>query len=478
MEAPRNARSRTVHTLAAPLLFLMLLLLPLPDMPYAVRGSIGLLLWMSWWWIATPVDLAVTAFLPPAVVAIFNLMPLGGLLSAYSDPLVFLLLGANMLSTLWQRWGLDRRVALASLLAIGSSTRQQLATWFIVAALLSSVLPNAVVAATLMPIVVAMLRFIGVESAARSAFGSALLIAVAWGTSIGGAGTPLGGAHNLLTVQLLEQQFLHREFLFTTWVVRLAPLTILTTIASLAFVAWALTPEVRRVEGSRAYFTGELRALGPMSMPERLGLSFFLAAMLLSFTRQLYAGWLPGLTPAFVFLAFGVLSFAIRHNGVPLLEWGYAQSHMVWGLIFLFAGGSALGQVLNDTGTARYLADRLVPLAGSGGAAAIVIFTFLSIVITQITSNTAAAAILVPIVVSTFARLGLNPVPFVYIVGVAVNIGLMLPSSSAGPAIAAGYGVDLRTMFWQGARLAALLFVLLVGAGYLLARFWPAFGVA
>jgi sodium-dependent dicarboxylate transporter 2/3/5 len=147
-------------------------------------------------------------------------------------------------------------------------------------------------------------------------------------------------------------------------------------------------------------------------------------------------------------------------------------------LIFLFAGGSALGQVLNDTGTARYLADRLVPLAGSGGAAAIVIFTFLSIVITQITSNTAAAAILVPIVVSTFARLGLNPVPFVYIVGVAVNIGLMLPSSSAGPAIAAGYGVDLRTMFWQGARLAALLFVLLVGAGYLLARFWPAFGVA
>src|SRR5262245_30670247 len=328
MSAP--SRSRAFHTFAPPVLFLILLSLPLPTTPYAVRGGIGLLLWMSWWWLATPVDLAVTAFLPPVVVALCNLIPIGTVLSAYSDPLVFLLLGANMLSTLWQRWGLDRRIALVSFLAIGSSTRQQVATWFIVSAILSSVLPNAVVAATLMPVVIAMLRFLGVESPARSAFGSALLIAIAWGTAIGGAGTPLGGAHNLMTVQLLEQQFLHREFLFTTWVVRTAPLTILTTVASLAFVAWALTPEVRRVEGSRAYFAGELRALGPMSMPERLGLWFFLAAMLLSFTRQLYAGWLPGLTPAFVFLTFGVLSFAIRHNGTPLLEWGYAQSQMVW----------------------------------------------------------------------------------------------------------------------------------------------------
>src|SRR5215510_7369611 len=260
--------SRAFHTLAAPLLFLILLLSPIPATPYAVRGSIGLLLWMAWWWLATPVDLAVTAFLPPAIVALFNLMPIGSVLSAYSDPLVFLLLGANMLSTLWQRWGLDRRIALVSFLFIGSSTRQQVATWFIVSAILSSVLPNAVVAATLMPIVIAMLRFLGVDAGAKSAFGSALLIAIAWGTAIGGAGTPLGGAHNLMTVQLLEQQLLHREFLFTTWVVRLAPLTNLTTVASLAFVAWALTPEVRRVEGSREYFTGALRGLGPMSMPE------------------------------------------------------------------------------------------------------------------------------------------------------------------------------------------------------------------
>ncbi|TMG79845.1 MAG: TRAP transporter large permease subunit [Betaproteobacteria bacterium] len=135
----------------------------------------------------------------------------------------------------------------------------------------------------------------------------------------------------------------------------------------------------------------------------------------------------------------------IRWKSEPLLEWNYAERHMVWGLIFLFAGGSALGQVLSETGTAQFLADRLVPLAENGGFLAVAVFAFIGMFLTQITSNTAAAAIVVPITISTFDRLGVNPVPFVYLVGAAVNFGVMLPSSSAGPAIAAGYGVNLKT---------------------------------
>lgn len=464
--------------LGGPAVFLLLVLSPLPSTPYPVRASIGLLVWMSWWWIARPVHLAVTAFLPLVVTALFDFLPVGVILPAYAEQLIFLLLGANMLATLWRRWGLDRRIALLSLLGIGTSTRRQIVAWFLVATVLSAFLPNAVVAASMMPIVVAMLRFIGIADIGKSAFGSALLIAVAWGTSVGGSGTPLGGAPNLLTIQFLEQRLIDHEFLFTTWLTRVLPLTVLIACAALAFMAFAFKPEISRVEGSRAYFLQELRALGAMSVPEKWGLSLFVAATLLAFTRQVYASELPGLTPAFAFLAFGVLSFTIRHDGVPLLEWEYAQTHMVWGLIYLFAGGSALGQILSETGTALFLADRLVPLAGGGGFLAVVVFSFLTIVITQITSNTAAIAIVVPITISTFERLGLNPIPFVYIVAAAGNYGLMLPSSSAGPAIAAGYGVNLTTMFSWGAWLTGMIWILLVGAGYLLARFWPGFGVA
>jgi sodium-dependent dicarboxylate transporter 2/3/5 len=469
---------RTLHVLGAPALFLLLAFAPVAAVPYAVRASIGLLLWMSWWWIAGPVHLAVTGFLPLVVVALFDVLPVGNILPLYAEQLVFLLIGANMLAAVWRRWNIDRRIALVSLMAIGTDTRRHVMAWFLVAALLSSVLPNAVVAASMMPIVLALLRFLGIETVRTSAFGSALLIAVAWGSSIGGAATPLGGAHNLLAVQLLEREWLGREFLFTTWVTRLLPLTAAIVVASLIFIRFAFTPEIRRVEGTRAYFADQMRALGPISAAERWGLGLFVAAMLLAFTRQLYASLLPGLTPALVFLGLGIASFVVQCKGVPLLEWDYAQRHMVWGLIYLFAGGSALGQVLSDTGTATFLAGLLTPLAGGGGFAAVAVFSLLTILITQVTSNTAAVAIVVPVTITTFQGLGLNPVPFVYIVAVAANYGLMLPSSSAGPAVAAGYDVDLGTMFWRGLWLTALSWLLLLAMGYLLATMWPGFGVA
>jgi sodium-dependent dicarboxylate transporter 2/3/5 len=172
-------RASPVHALGAPVLFLLLVATPLPGVPYAVRGSIGLLIWMSWWWITQPVHLAVTGFLPLVVLAVFGFLPVSEILPAYAEQLVILLIGANMLATLWSRWGLDRRIALVSLLGIGTSTRRQILAWFSIAAVLSAVLPNAVVAAAMMPIVVAMLRFIGIEDIAKSAFGSALLLAVA-----------------------------------------------------------------------------------------------------------------------------------------------------------------------------------------------------------------------------------------------------------------------------------------------------------
>ena len=469
---------RFVHALIGPAVFVVLAALPLPGVAYPIRASIGLLVWMSWWWIFQPVHLAVTGFLPLAVLAVFDFHPVTDILPAYSQQLVILLLGANMVTTLWARWGLDRRIALVSLLGIGTDTRRQILAWFAISVVLSTCLPNTVVAAAMMPIVVAMLRFIGIENFGGSVFASALLIAVAWGSSIGGSGTPLGGAPNLLTVQFLQDQLIDHAFLFTTWLVRMLPLTALAALIGAVYLRFAFKPEMERVDGTRAYFTRELDSLGPMSAPEKWGLAFFVAATLLAFTRQFYVDYFPGLTPAFAFLTFGLLSFVVRHRGEPLLTWEFAQGHMIWGLIFLFAGGSALGQVLSQTGTAQFVADGLVPIAGAGGFAAIVVFAVLTTALTQITSNTAAVAIVVPIAISTFQTLGINPIPVVYAVAAIGNYGLMLPSSSGGPAIAAGYGVDLKAMFKWGAGLMLLILVAEIAATYLLARFWQAFGTA
>jgi sodium-dependent dicarboxylate transporter 2/3/5 len=471
-------RVRVMHAIGGPVVFLLLVALPLAGIEYPIRASLGLLIWMSWWWIAQPVHLAVTGLLPLVVLALFDFLPVLDILPAYAQQLVILLIGANILATLWTRWGLDRRIALFSLLGIGTSTRQQILAWFAIATILSSFLPNTVVAAAMMPIVVAMLRFIDIREIDKSVFGSALLIAVAWGTSVGGSGTPVGGAPNLLTVQFIESELIDHEFLFTTWVTRILPLTILTAIIAFVFMRFAFKPEMDRVEGTHEYFTDELRKLGRMRAPEWWGLALFAVATLLAFTRQFYSDALPGLTPAFAFLVCAIVAFVVRHQGEPMLTWEYAQGRMVWGLIYLFAGGSALGQILSQTGTAQFIADQLIGLTDGGGVIAIVVFVVLTVTLSQITSNTAAVAIVVPITISTFQAAGLNAIPMVYIVAAAGNYGLVLPSSSGGCAVAAGYGVNLKMMSAWGLALTLLVMAALTIGGYLLATFWPGFGVA
>ena len=177
--------SNLPHLLAGPALFAALLLAPFDGIPFETQGAMGLLGWMAWWWIFRPVHLAVTGLLPLAVAAIFGLAPMEEVASAYSQDTILLLLGANILTSVWTRWGLDRRIGLASLKGVGTDTRKQILIWFLVSAGLSGVLPNTIVAATMIPIVVAMLRSVGIEDLWDSRVGTALVIAVAWGTSAG-----------------------------------------------------------------------------------------------------------------------------------------------------------------------------------------------------------------------------------------------------------------------------------------------------
>jgi sodium-dependent dicarboxylate transporter 2/3/5 len=207
-------------------------------------------------------------------------------------------------------------------------------------------------------------------------------------------------------------------------------------------------------------------------------LGLFVAATIFAFTRQFYSSALPGLSPSFSFLVFALLCFIVRSKGEQLLTWEYAQGQLMWGLFYVFAGGTALGNVLNKTGTAKYLADLLVPYAGSGGLAAVAVVSALSIVVAQIISNVATVAIMVPIVISVFTSLGQNPIPYVYIVIAASHCGFMLPSSAGSSAIAAGYGVNLRTMFVKGFWAALIALIVTIIASYLSIILWPGFGLA
>ncbi|MCZ0954190.1 MAG: SLC13 family permease [Rhodospirillaceae bacterium] len=471
-------RRRTMYVVAGPAVFVALVLLPLGGLPYEIRCSLGLLIWMALWWITRPVHLAVTGFLPLATVAIFDFAPMDRILPAYAAELVILLLSANVLTTCWSRWGLDRRIALGSLIGVGTNTTRQIMSWFAIGMFLSAFLPNTIVAATMIPIVVAMLRYIGIEDLWESNLGTALVIAVAWGTSAGGAMTPLAGAPNLLAMEYIQELVTGEEFLFATWVVRFVPLSLAVMLVTFVYVRFAFRPEISEVEGTREFFLGELKSLGPMSVQEKWGFVLFGIAALLAFSRPLYATVFPALTPAYAFLSCAIVCFLLRPRGENLMTWEYAQKRMMWGLFYLFAGGTALGRVLGETATAAYIADALLPYASGGGFLAVLVFAGLTLLLTQITNNTAAVAIIVPITISTFQSLDMNPLPFVYIVAAVGNCGYMLPTSAGGPAVAAGYGINLKTMAVKGFWACLLSLFAIVIVGYLLAIYWPTFSTA
>ncbi|MEC7846352.1 MAG: SLC13 family permease, partial [Gemmatimonadota bacterium] len=349
--------------MAGPIIFAVLLLAPLDGLAFETRGAMGLLVWMAWWWIARPVHLAVTGLLPLPIAAIFGLAPMDEVATSYAQDTILLLLGANILTSVWTQWGLDRRIGLGALLSVGTDASRQLLVWFLVSAALSSVLPNTIVAATMIPIVVAMLRSIGIEDLWNSRVGTALVIAVAWGTSAGGAATPLGGAPNLLAVGFIEESITGQEFLFLTWALRIVPVTAVIVLVMFLFLRFVMRPDVATLPGSEDYIRDELRALGPMQTEEKWGLVLFTVATVLAFGRPLYADLVPGLTPAFAFVAMAVASFTIRTRKGPLITWAFAQSHMYWGLFYLFAGGIALGRILSGSGAAEAFANALVPYA-------------------------------------------------------------------------------------------------------------------
>src|SRR6266852_4191388 len=124
---PARPQAQRVNALlslfAGPLMFCAVAFLPAASPPYAVRCGLGLLLWMSTWWLTRPVHLAVTGLLPLVVVSLVGFVPMADVLPAYADELIILLVGANILTTAWSRCGLDRRIALMSLATVGSSAR-------------------------------------------------------------------------------------------------------------------------------------------------------------------------------------------------------------------------------------------------------------------------------------------------------------------------------------------------------------------
>lgn len=468
-----NKRVRLLLSLAGPALFLAcyFALSPLLD-SYKAGAAVGTVAWMAFWWITGPVDYAVTAFLPIAANAIFQMADMSKVISNYANETILLLLGASILTASWDDTGLDRRISAKFLSLAGSNVRAQLIFWFMLSTLLSAVLPNAVVCATLTPIAVSMLKYVGEGDIGKSRIGSLLLLTIAYGAGLGGLASPLGGAMNLVVVDAIEQ-ITGQEFMYVSWVVRFLPIMLVLIVSNLVMLLIG-TKKTDELGGSKDFFKDEYKKFPPMSIEEKLSLGLFLLATVLSFTRQFYQAYLPGLKPAYVFIICAILSFFITNKGGHrLMVWKDTQKKIVWELIYVFAGGLALGTLIKETGVDKMIGEAVKSANLSGGFVLVLIIVTFTLLMSDITSNTATAAVALPIVINIVNGIGADPIPYIYIATIGVNLSYMLPTSIR--AIPVGYGLSPKYMLKKGVPITIVVIALMSVLGYLLMTYWPAF---
>lgn len=467
-------KKRVLNLLIGIALFILFsTLLPESVFPtFSSRAAVGTVAWMAYWWVTGPVDYAVTAFLPIAVNAFIQMSDMSLLIANYASETILLLLGASILTVSWETTGLDKRIAAAFLKLVGSDLKMQLIFWFILSALLSAVLPNAVVCATVTPIAVSMLNYIGEGDIRNSKIGSKLLLTIAYATGLGGLASPLGGAMNLVTVDYL-QQLTGEEYMYVSWVVRFLPIMIILMVSNILF----MLRDVKKgttLGGTKEYFIEQYNALPKMTFEEKAALLLFVVATILSFTRQFYQVALPGLKPAYVFIICAIISFLITNkDGERLMLWKSVQKKIVWELIYIFAGGLAAGTLIKESGAADAIGAMVSSMNLTGGVVTIFVIITLTLLLSDVTSNTATAAVAIPVVISVIQGIGQNPIPFVYIASVGVNLSYMLPTSIR--AIPVGYGLEPKYMLKEGWKMTVLVIILMTITCTLMYNFWPAF---
>lgn len=195
---------------------------------------------------------------------------------------------------------------------------------------------------------------------------------------------------------------------------------------------------------------------------------------MLAFLRPLYQDFLPGLLPPFAFLILGLLVFFFNdENRERLLTWDYAVKQINWGLIILFSGGMAVGGLLVSSGAADATAAILTDFQDAGLFGILLIVIAFGVLLSNASSNTAATAILVPIVISIAAAKSVSPLPLIYLAAVSCNCAFVLPTSIR--AIAVGYGLDVRFMLKKGLAAVVITIALLSAAAYVLCSM-PVFG--
>lgn len=448
-----------------------------PDLSPAGARVLGATLWIAIWWVTEPIPIPVTSLMPAVLFPLFLIESGKNVAGFYANHLILLLLGGFLIARSIEIWGLHRRIALTVLSWVGESPRQLVVGFVVSAAFLSMWISNTATTLMLIPIglsVVSRMDETLSEKDSRS-LALCMLLGIAYGANIGGTGTLIGTPPNLIFAEFQPQ------IDFMRWLSFGAPVVVIFVPVLCFLLVRVLIPLPATSSGrGREVIRAERRKLGPLRGAERrVAIAFAVAAGLWIFKgNQTVAGWswllsdrvlghLPGdfaigipfeqlnsyITDSLVALVMAAVLFLLPSGEEPrrpLLTWKEVET-VPWGMLLLFGGGFAIAGAFKSSGLSVWLGSIMAGwLELPDGLLTVCLAAMVSFT-TEVTSNTASTAILMPILDGAASSADIPSVRLMLPAVISVSFAFMLPVATAPNAIVFATGrVPIRRMVMTG----------------------------
>jgi len=479
--APTPARAfgpaRLTALLAGPAIGLLVRYIGPGGLEGPAASVLGVAVWMAVWWISECLPLAVTALLPIALFPAMGVATTAKAASSFANEVVFLYLGGFLLAAALEHWHAHHRIALNVIGAVGTSSRRLVLGVMLATAFVSMWISNTATAAMMYPIAMAIGALFGPGEAARSQR-VALLLGVAFASSIGGMGTVLGTPPNLILAGAAKE-LAGVNLDFFTFLRFGLPVTLILLPTCWWLLCFVFHRERIELGAEGLSMLHQKRdSLGRLEGGERAVMGVFLAMALAWFFREPkeigsvtvfgLTQLMPSLTDAGVAVIGGITLFLIpgrmRDGGArPLLTWKEARD-IPWDVLLLFGGGLSLAAAMESSGLAAQVGVWMGGLHGLPLPVVLLGVATATVIISELASNAATAAMGMPIAVSLAHALDQPPMLVMMVVGLAASVGYALPMATPPNAIVFGSGeVSVRDMARAGIVLDVIGILVVVG---------------
>ena len=423
---------------------------------HAARACAAIVLWMAIWWFTEAVPIAVTSLLPIVLFPLFGVMGSSDTLKEYANGTIFLFLGGFLIAAGIARWHLDRRIALLTIRIVGTKPQQIILGLLLSTSFISAWVSNTATAAMMVPIALAVLKVVRSTredlriDRAEHNFGVCVLLAVAYGASLGGVLTLIGTPPNGIFARFVEQTY-NLSVSFIDWMLIAFPIVVVMIAATQLLMTKVLFRElVSELPGGKDWVMHEYSKLGPMSRGEKIVLTVFVTAALLWCFGPVIRGIQIGdmtpfkpLSDTVIAMGAGIILFIIPvdyKRGVHALDWSSASDTVAWDVLLLFGGGLSMAAAIQKTGLADIIGAQATFLSSLPEVAAISGLTTLTVFASEFTSNTALAATMMPLVAAVADSIGMHPEALLVATTFGASLAFMMPVGTPPNAIIFGTG--------------------------------------